>query len=535
MANWWDDSPIVSEPQTTPAAQPQTGNWWESSPQVPQQPGTSWGDIARMGMTAGVRGLGLLADAAPDPLAILRKLVSPDMERIEKSGNVFPGQMAGDAVFGATGIPEYQPTTPAGRTAMSMAQGGVAGAPFGLIGAGIGALTGGMGQGTQELTGPEGLDLLSPQNSERAGAVAGLVPGGTLALSRMRPQRAEVPMAPELANEGGAGYDRTRAFGVEVAPDAMADMARRVQRDLRNQGTRRSFAPDTLEILDEVASPPNTPGARALYEFADIHALRRSLNEVIKNNLSGPNAKRSDARAASRTIRELDNFINDLGKNPQNLVAGTPQAATELADVFRTANRNYAQSQKLNALTGDLDRAVTGIGERAEGRARATNSGRNFDNNLRGRVETYLENPRDVLGLTDAEMASMEAVRDGGFVRNRARDVSNILGGGGGLQQFISGLSGLAGGFAQGGLKGAAIGGVALPVTGLLARVLQNALGRRSLRQAGNTIGMNSPLYQDRLAQLPPRDLAVLHAILPGLLAQPQQQMPPIPGLLAPQ
>jgi hypothetical protein len=534
MANWWDDAPPVAQAPAPPAG----GNWWDAAPPAPQPAPTSLGDIARMGMTAGVRGLGMLADAAPDPLAILRKLVSPDLERIEKSGNVFPGQMAGDAVFGATGIPEYQPTTPEGRTAMAGAQGGVAGAPFGPIGAVIGALTGGLGQGTQELTGPEGMDLLSPQNSERAGAVAGLVPGGALALSRMRPQRAEVPKAAELKAEGVAGLRANRASGVEVDPQPIADVGKQVQKDLSADGFRRNFAPETFEILDEITQPPNVQGGRALYEFADIHSLRRQLQKVIaRNTPKGPFDKGNadDVAAAARTLQQLDGLIGDLGQNPQNLVAGTPAQAQNLSDTFRISNANYAASQKLNALTGELNKARTGIEERAMGRADAANSGQNLDNSLRKGVESLLENRKAVLGLRENEIAALERVVKGGFVRNRARGLSNYLGGGGGLGRLAATAGGGTTGLAAGGPLGAAIGATAAPVAGILARMLQNALGRRSLGEAGNTIAMNSPLYQQRLAALPPRDLAVLQAILPGLLAQPQQQMPPIPGLLAPQ
>jgi hypothetical protein len=480
----------------------------------PEDPGTTAGDVGRMLMTAGVRGAGLLADGLSDPLSFARKLISPELEAIEQSATR-PGQAIGDAVFSATGVPEYQPTTPTGRTAMAAGQGLVAGAPFGLLGAGIGAASGLFGQGTQEATG-----------SERLSTVAGLVPGGAVAAARLRPQRAEIPTAQELVDTGGAGFDRARAMGVEIDPNPVASLAQRIHADLtRNAGMRQSFAPDTFDILSEMASPPNVPGGRALYEFADLHAIRRQLQEVINNNQTGLNAKKSDAKAAGIALRELDNFIENLGANPQHLVAGTPQAATELADTFRSARGNYAAGQKSNDITGELDKARTGIEERADGRASATHSGRNLDNNLRQRVESYIENQRNVLGLSENEIAALKRVVDRDFsVREGARFTSNWLGGGGGMQSFNSGLAGTAGGAMIGGPATALLFGAGLPFTGLLARTVQNSLGRRRLHQADDTIRKNSPLYESRLSQLPARDVAILRALLPGIIAQQEQE-----------
>jgi hypothetical protein len=274
-------------------------------------------------------------------------------------------------------------------------------------------------------------------------------------------------------------------MGVEVDANPIAGMAQRVQSDLSRDGFRRSFAPDTFDILDELSAPPNVQGGRTLFEFADIHALRRQLQRVIERSSQGANANRDDAAAAARTLRELDGFIENLGQNPQRLVAGTPQAATELADTFRAARGNYGAAMRSNDLTGTLDRANTGILERAEARAQAANSGQNLDNAIRQRVASLLEKPREVAGFNDAELEALRSVINGGLVRNRARDVGNVLGGGRGIGAGI--IGGLAGSLAHDPLTGAAIG-VAAPATGMLAKALQNALGRRRLNAADETV-----------------------------------------------
>src|SRR5690606_18899916 len=78
--------------------------------------------------------------------------------------------------------------------------------------------------------------------------------------------------------------------------------------------------------------------------------------------------------------------------------------------------------------------------ERSEGRASAANSGRNLDNTIRSKVESLLEKPKEVSGFADAELGALERVRDGGKVRNTAREIGNQLGGGGGLGSSMLGL-----------------------------------------------------------------------------------------------
>ncbi len=143
--------------------------------------GASGADVGRFGMTAAVRGLGAAADFLADPLAPLRRLVSPSLERIEQSGRPRLGQAAGNAVFAATGIPEYQPTTAGGRMGLAAAEGLVGGAPFGFVPAALSAVGGGLGQGVMEAAPKLGV---SPDNAERLATVAGLLPAAVTPLAR---------------------------------------------------------------------------------------------------------------------------------------------------------------------------------------------------------------------------------------------------------------------------------------------------------------------------------------------------------------
>jgi hypothetical protein len=123
---------------------------------------------------------GALADFAMDPLSPLRHLISPGLERIEKSGKFQPGQEAAGAIHSATGIPQYEPTTPGGRVGMAASQALVAGGPFGVAPALLSGLGGLLSQGTAEAA----TGSFSPDNVERLATAAGFLPMGAAPVAR---------------------------------------------------------------------------------------------------------------------------------------------------------------------------------------------------------------------------------------------------------------------------------------------------------------------------------------------------------------
>lgn len=476
--------------------------------------GSKWRDLGRFGMTAGVRGLGSFVDNIQDPLSALRRLISPGFEDIEQTGRFHPGQAVGDAAFSVTGVPEYQPKTPEQKQALTTATGLISGAPFGPVGAGIGAAGGLASELARQYIAP--YFNLSPSNTERVATAASLAPGvGVAAAPRARPP---VPNATELKGTALAAKDRWLGSPIEMDPNSVADVARDVQADLVRRGPRPSRVPETSEILKDIANPPTPPpGGRTVLTPDDITNIREQLQETIQTNSRSIDPKSSrEVVAAARALQQLDSYIANLGQNPAALVAGSPEAAAAAARDFAKFRGDYAQSQKSNEITGELTRYRSGIAERADARAQAANSGQNIDNSIRSRVESFLENRRAALGLTDAEFAALDRVVQGGPVQNLLRTWSNRI-------NSPGAQAGAAGaGATIGGPTGAAIGfALPGPLSGI-AKSFENALARRSLDQANTSILMNSPEFQQRLAQMPPRDAAIAQAILPGLLAPPR-------------
>lgn len=332
-----------------------------------------------------------------------------------------------------------------------------------------------------------------------------LIPGVTKAIGEKPTQ---IPTATELAASGGADINAATKSNLAVSPQAVADFSRIVQQKI---GVHPVNAEKTFALLKELENPSGN-----LFTAANLQALRESLGHVAQN--FNPNAAK-DQLAATRAIKEFDTFLRGL--SPKDTVARTASSegpatrqqliaaalegkreAGRVADLFERGRGNYAAGQRANDITGELDRATTGILERAEGRATASHSGRNLDNTLRSKVESVLEKPKELSGLNDAEIAALEHARDGGGVRNTAREIGNRLAGGGGVGSTVLGAGGGAlGGAALGSPVIGAMVGAAIPTgIGLAARGTANALAKRDLRLVDELMRKRSPIYEERAA-----------------------------------
>jgi len=303
--------------------------------------------------------------------------------------------------------------------------------------------------------------------------------------SNMVPGKVKTPTAQQLKDIASKQYDSARAAGVEIRGSAVAEMARGLQQSLQSErGIIAKTAPKTFSILDELANPP----AGGVSTIPGIDAARRGLSSISREG-------GTEGLAAGSSVRGIDDFLSSLNDNSLAPSSAATASAQDVANTLRTARANYAAAQRSND--------ITSIGERAAARAQAANSGRNLDNAIRQRVQSLLEKPKEISGYSDDEIAALRTIVDGGFVRNRARYVGNIFGGGGGLGQIAAAGLGAAGGASFGGYPGAAAGAVAPAVMGVLAKSLANNLAKRSLSKADELVRKRSPLYQDILAEQP--------------------------------
>lgn len=358
--------------------------------------------------------------------------------------------------------------------------------------------------------------LATPINpAVRAGDMA--IPG--MARAGLVAGKARIPTAEELKRVGAQDINAARQSGLDVSASAVADRSRKLQQELFDAGVHPVDAPATYAKLKELESAPSD----AIFTASNLQSLRSSFGATAQN--FNPNAAK-DQMAASRVIQSLDEFLPQLGA--QDVLAGSPASTQAL---FERGRGNYAASQRSNDLTGTLDRARTGILERSEARAQAANSGQNIDNAIRQRVEAVLEKPKEISGFNDAELGALDQVVQGGPVRNTARYLGNLFGGGGGLGQFVTSAAGagMGAGLASGSSTAALVGAAVPVATGAISKALANQLAKRDLRLVDEMVRMRSPLYEQLMkdpALLQRPSTAGQQAVLRALLLSAQKEQP---------
>lgn len=311
------------------------------------------------------------------------------------------------------------------------------------------------------------------------------IPGVAKAMQAEKPV---IPSTAELAKAGGADIQAAKASGLDVTALSVANYSKKLQQELFDSGVHPVDAPNTFAKLKALEDAPSD----SFFTAANLQSLRESLQATAQN--FNPQAAK-DQLAASRAIKGFDQFLPTI--DPKDVLAGTPAATSQL---FERGRGNYAAAQRSNDLNGNLDRANTGILERAEARAQAANSGRNLDNTIRSKIVSLLEKPKEVSGFSDPEIAALNGVAEGGPARNTARYIGNLLGGGGGVGQSAITAIGASTGGVMGGIPGAIVGGVLPSAAGAGAKSIANALAKRSLNKTDELLRKRSPLYQERVA-----------------------------------
>jgi len=295
-----------------------------------------------------------------------------------------------------------------------------------------------------------------------------IVPGTTHNL-RVRP-----PTGEELRRAGSDGFDQGRALGVEFSPAAVNKMADVARAALEQKGFAQDNAPQSFNVLDALLKTP-PPGFTASYN--DLLRARARLKRA-RENFNNP----SDKSAAEFLVRRIDDFVR--GPDAASVVAGP---ASKLGKIHDEALGNYSASYRA--------RDIGALEQNAIRRAKASNSGKNIGNTLRQRAASILENPKKTKGFTAEEIAALEKVATGTATQNLLRDVGNLLGGGGGLGNFVSGGAAGTLGYAVGGWPGAAaLGGTAF-LAGRGAKWASNRSTLNALRKVDEMSRKRSPLY----------------------------------------
>lgn len=363
--------------------------------------------------------------------------------------------------------------------------------------------------------------IIGPVNpAVRAGT--GPIPGETLTGLRM--PNVTPPSATTLNQAADLGFTDVRLRGPDVLSSTIGDTARQTRQTMLPRFAEAS-APQTYSALESMTNP-----VRSWTSMTDVLARRDALRDIAAKG--GP-----DGQAAREAMGAIDNMISSRldPTNTRSQYSGAPRAPMapgEVAPALETARGNWGAAARSNELSGELDRATTGMVERAEGRAASTYSGGNLDNNIRASARSMLEQNKKIGGYSPEEISALEDIRDGNLTRNAARFLGNTFGGQGGIARLVSGATGGAAATALG--LPPYVGALGLPAAGSMARAAANAGARGSVAAADALLRSRSPLYEEMLANARPvapigREEAIGRAVLPGLLAPRREPLVPRP------
>jgi hypothetical protein len=305
---------------------------------------------------------------------------------------------------------------------------------------------------------------------------------GINALEEARALKASTPALADLKSQTSAGYDALtdRNIRLPLQQSSLDNLANDIQDTLNRKGIRPSVAQNIHNAIDEIRTP-----ATGAADVADLVAARQN----IKTMLSAPDTNKSGAFIA----------LDKIDKAIETAAPGTMKKLKELDQNWAAVKANEA-----------LDKRFA----RAELRAAGENSGMNVGNKIRQQVTNYLLS-NEAKYLSKETRADLEKIVRGTAGQNLVRQVSNLLGGGGGLGMLAGGYAG----YEAGGLPGAIAAGAA----GRGLKFVNNRSVIKQAEQAAEALRRRSPMGQTVPTIQAPQTNVALAALLPALLARPQQ------------
>ncbi|TBY76266.1 hypothetical protein E0H40_37515 [Rhizobium leguminosarum bv. viciae] len=302
-----------------------------------------------------------------------------------------------------------------------------------------------------------------------------------------------------------------RNSGVDYSSDAVKTMAEAVQSKLEKEGFDPELAGKTHKILAKLFNPPEN----SLASIEGLDSARKTFGKIVQY-VKEPN----DQAAASRVIRELDEFIG--AGDPATVVAGK---ATDAADALKAASGNFAAAKR-----SDI---VNGIDRSPDFRAVPNTSATNTVDVIRQRAASTLLQDKEIFRFSPEEIEALKTIAGGSAAQNVTRRIGKFLEGGSGLARMLSTAAGGAAGAAAsstGGAgaaaSGAAVGALVPTVLGQGSKELSNILTSRALSSVDRMVRQRSPLYQATLNAAPKEVVRqpMAEALIRALLLSRQKQ-----------
>lgn len=294
-----------------------------------------------------------------------------------------PGEIAGGlgtgSALGRAGLTLLRPQMPLPASSM-IARGAGEGAIYGGL-AGAGA-----GENVEER-------ILGAGLGATLGAPLGAIGGGLAA-------RATKPAAPatvaDLEREGSAAYTAARSAGLEIKPEATANLAKTIRDAAEAFGYDPKLQPKASVALGRVEDLANK--AATLDDLENVRKIMR---------IAAQSPDRSDRALANRMIKSLDESVVGIGAD--DILAGDKDLAVS---ALTSARSLWARKSKGETLEGLISRA--------EDRA-SQYSGAGFENALRTEFRNFAMSDRKMRGFNKDEQEAIRAVGKGNLTDNALR------------------------------------------------------------------------------------------------------------------
>lgn len=338
-------------------------------------------------------------------------------------------------------------------------------------------LPGDVAQGNISMIGEDGRtnpDVIG-RSAELASVASPLSPASRIGVGwagAVKTKEGPAPTQEALATAAGTGYDKARNLGVELHPKALTALSDKIGSSLNELGINGELAPKTFSILNRVREVPDD----AVITVPNLETIRRAFGHAA-GDFSNP----TEQLAAGRAKQHLADYLASIPD--QDVIRGP---ASEVSDLIKTANANFAASKRSEQVSDAL--------KKAELQTAATHSGRNLDNKTRQSFVRLLTDDKTGAGFTQPELNAAESIIKGSKPADLMRSAGNFLGGGGGMGMLHGSSIGAAGGAALAGPLGAAIGATTVPALGYALKKGADASTLNKVQAFQEMVRKRSPL-----------------------------------------
>lgn len=343
----------------------------------------------------------------------------------------------------------------------------------GLIGAGINALTRGVG-----------------------------APIGKAVLSKFRNKEA-IPTVNQLKKGARQKYNEADSLDVTFTPKSVNDLVTGVSDDLSNPtvGLQDAVHTQSVRLLKDLQALSGKE-----LDGTTLNAYRKRA-KAIAGRIDASGSGNPDAVTGKIILQNIDDFI---ASNPA--VSQGSRPASEIASMRKEADDLYRRGKAAETFTNALSKA--------ERQTNTTGGGGNLDNKIRQAVERIRGNPRKSKFFTDNEMAAMDRASQGSRGQNSLRMAGKLSPEGSGLTQNML-MMGAGGGAATQSpqLVGVMAG---LGATGFISKRAAERITTRKANEVLELIRAGSPdaanMSQSQIEQFVrnPQNRAVIERALIG-------------------